>query len=78
MGEPLIVSDPRTMLGKPVVAGTRITVEHILDELAGGRTFDELLDAHPHLTREAILAALAYAADTLRSEVMYPLDAPTR
>lgn len=74
MSYPLITSDPHIMMGKPVVAGTRITVEHILDELAGGRTFDELLDAHPRLTREAILAALAFAADSLRSEVVYPLS----
>lgn len=74
MQHPLIASDPNIMLGKPVVVGTRITVEHILDELGGGRTFDELLEAHPRLTRAAILAALAYAADVLRSEVVYPLD----
>jgi uncharacterized protein (DUF433 family) len=74
MPHPLIISDPRIMLGKPVVAGTRITVEHILDELGGGRSFEELLEAHPRLISESILAALAYAADALRSEVVYPLD----
>ncbi len=74
MQHPLITSNPNIMLGKPVVAGTRITVEHILDELGGGRSFDELLEAHPRLTREGILAALVYAADALRSEVVYPLD----
>jgi uncharacterized protein (DUF433 family) len=74
MSHPLITSDPKVMLGKPVIAGTRITVEHILDELAGGRTIEELLDAHPRLTREAVLEALAFAADTLRSEVVYPLE----
>lgn len=47
MKHPLITADPHIMLGKPVVAGTRITVEHILDELGGGRSFDELLEAHP-------------------------------
>jgi uncharacterized protein (DUF433 family) len=75
MQHPLITSDPRIMLGKPVVAGTRITVEHILDELGGGRSFDELLEAHPRLTRDGILAALAYAADALRLEVVYPFSA---
>lgn len=55
------------MMGKPVIAGTRITVEHILEELAAGTTVDELLDAHPRLTPEAIRAALAYAVDVLRS-----------
>ena len=48
------------MLGKPVIAGTRITVEHILEELAAGMTFDELLEAHPRLTREDLQAAVAY------------------
>lgn len=76
MSHPLITSDPKVILGKPMIAGTRITVEHILDELAGGRTTEELLDAHPSLTREAVLEALAFAADTLRSEVVYPLETP--
>ena len=45
MTHPLISADPHVMMGKPVIAGTRITVEHIIDELAGGRSIDELLDA---------------------------------
>ena len=57
----LIVSDPEVMMGKPVVAGTRITVELILEKLAAGETTEQLLDAHPRLTREAIQAALAFA-----------------
>ena len=73
----LIQSDPNIMMGKPVVAGTRITVESILDKLAAGETLEQILDAHPRLTREAIAAALAYAADVLRSDVVYPAsDAP--
>ena len=64
-----IVSDPKIMFGKPVVAGTRITVEHILEELAAGRTVDDLLLAHPRLSRTAIRAALAYAARVLRMDV---------
>lgn len=71
----LIVSDPGVMMGKPVVAGTRITVEHILDELAGGKTVDELLNAHPRLTRDGISAALAFAAEALRADVVYPAPA---
>ena len=63
----LITSDPKIMMGKPVIAGTRITVEHILEELAAGTTIDELLESHPRLTREAILAALAYALDVFRT-----------
>ena len=58
MDETMIISDPNIMLGKPVIKGTRITVEHILRELAGGMTIEELLEAHPHITREGIKAAL--------------------
>lgn len=74
MTEPLIVSDPAIMMGKPVVAGTRITVELILERLAAGETFDQLLEAHPRLTRPALLAALDFAAQVLRSDIVYPLS----
>lgn len=60
-----MVSDPNVLFGKPAIKGTRIAVEHILDELAGGTTINELLEAYPRLTREAVYAALAFAADTL-------------
>ena len=56
--EELITTDPNVVLGKPVVAGTRITVEHILERLGAGETADELLKEHPRLTREGIQAAL--------------------
>lgn len=69
--EPRIVSDPRIMLGKPVIAGTRITVELILERLGTGETVDDLLKAFPHLSREAIQAALTFASQTLRNEVVY-------
>lgn len=70
----LIVSDPEVMLGKPVVAGTRITVEEILRRLAAGETPEDLLAAHPRLTREAIQAALLYAAEAVGREALdsYP------
>lgn len=61
MYRPFITSDPNIMMGKPVIAGTRITVEHILEELAAGATTEDLLKAHPRLTREAVQAALTYA-----------------
>jgi uncharacterized protein (DUF433 family) len=73
MAKNLIVSDPAIMMGKPVIAGTRITVELILEKLAAGETVEQILDAHPRLTREAIPAALAFAADVLRADVVYPL-----
>ena len=73
MSEGVIQSDPSIMMGKPVVAGTRITVELILEKLAAGETIDELLDAHPRLTREGVLAALDFAAKALRADVVYPV-----
>ena len=69
----LIVSDPSLMMGKPVISGTRITVESILEKFAGGETIEQLLAAHPRLTREAILAAFDFAAQALRADVVYPL-----
>ncbi len=68
-----IVSDPNVMMGKPVVAGTRITVELILEKMAAGETVEQILDAHPRLTREAIQAALAFASQVLRADVVYPV-----
>ena len=72
MNADLIQSDPAILMGKPVVAGTRITVELILEKLAAGETIDQLLAAHPRLTNEGILAALSFAADALRADVVYP------
>jgi uncharacterized protein (DUF433 family) len=69
----LIESDPKIMMGKPVVSGTRITVELILEKLAAGESVDDILAAHPRLTREGISAALQFAADALRADVVYPL-----
>ncbi len=71
-----IVSDPSVMMGKPVIVGTRITVELILEKLAAGETVEDVLEAHPQLTREAIHAALAFAAEALRADVIYPLKVP--
>ena len=61
MTDQLVVSDRKVMMGKPVVAGTRITVEYILEKLAAGETVEQLLEAHPRLTRDAILAAIGFA-----------------
>ena len=63
-----IVSDPKIMLGKPVIKGTRITVELILKKLSEGLTIEELLEAYPHLTKEDILAVLSYSADVISRE----------
>jgi uncharacterized protein (DUF433 family) len=55
----LIVSDPNIMMGKPVIAGTRITVELILEKLAAGETVEDILAAHPRLTADAVRAAIS-------------------
>jgi uncharacterized protein (DUF433 family) len=73
MNELPIVSDPGIMMGKPVIAGTRITVELILEKLAAGETVEQLLASHPRLTRPAISAALEFAAKALRADVVYPI-----
>ena len=60
--------NPKVMLGKPVVRGTRITVEFILRKLGEGASYKDLLQAYPHLTEDDIRAAIAYAADALAHE----------
>ena len=65
MEHPHVISDPAVMMGKPVIAGTRITVELILEELAAGRTRDEVLESHPQLPEDAVSVALSYAARQL-------------
>jgi uncharacterized protein (DUF433 family) len=72
VSEDLIQSHPSIMMGKPVIAGTRVTVELILEKLAAGETFEQILEAHPRVTREAIQAALSFAAQALRADVVYP------
>ena len=73
MTQQIIVSDPKVMMGQPVVAGTRITVDLILEKLSAGETFEQLLEAHPRLTREGIQAALNFAREALRADVVYPI-----
>ena len=75
MSESLIVSDPKVMMGKPVIGGTRITVDLILEKLGSGESIEAVLEAHPRLTRDAVLAALRFAAQALRAEVVYPVSA---
>jgi uncharacterized protein (DUF433 family) len=63
-----ITSDPAVLVGKPVVKGTRISVELILGCLANDWTYEQILASYPHITREDILAALAFAAELMRDE----------
>lgn len=69
----LIESKPDVMMGKPVIVGTRLTVEGILERLAAGETIDAVIAEHPRLTREAVLAAIEFAARVLRADVVYPV-----
>jgi uncharacterized protein (DUF433 family) len=59
----LIQTDPAVMMGKPVVAGTRITVELTLDKLAAGETHEQLLNSYPRITRESITTTISYGRD---------------
>lgn len=68
----LVDSDPAVMMGKPVITGTRITVEFILEKLAPGATVEQIIEAHPRLSEEAIRAALAFPAEALRADIVYP------
>ena len=70
MTNPRISVDPATMMGKPCVRGTRITVELLLRKLGAGRSFAELLEAYPQLTEDDVRAALAFAADYLEHETV--------
>jgi uncharacterized protein (DUF433 family) len=65
--------NPRIMMGKPVIRGTRITVEQILENLSANESIDAVLKAHPHLTKDQIHAALAFAAESLRGDEIYPI-----
>ncbi|MBI3307239.1 MAG: DUF433 domain-containing protein [Candidatus Omnitrophica bacterium] len=60
--------NPKIMMGKPVIKGTRVTVELILRKLSEGAAEADILDAYPRLTREGIQAAIRYAADTVAHE----------
>ncbi len=77
MYKDMIISDPSIMMGKPVIKGTRITVEYIIEKLAAGESIEQILEEHPNLTREAIRAALSFAADVLKDEVVYPVTENT-
>ncbi len=68
-----IISIPNVMMGKPVIAGTRITVESILEKLGAGETIEQILEAHPRLTKESVLAAISFAKEALRADVIYPV-----
>jgi len=70
--EERIVADPRILAGKPVVKGTRIAVDLVLEELAQNPNIDELLAAHPDLTRNDVQACIAYARAIVTGEEVSP------
>ena len=70
-----IVLDPAVLAGKPVIRGTRLSVEFVIGLLADGWSEDEILRNYPGLTRDDIAACLGYARDVLRSEKIYPSGA---
>jgi uncharacterized protein (DUF433 family) len=70
--------NPKVMMGKPVIRGTRIPIELILRKLSDGATEDDLLDAYPRLKVEDIQAAIGYAADTLAHEETIIVSPPKK
>jgi uncharacterized protein (DUF433 family) len=70
-----IIVDPNILVGKPIIKGTRISVEFVIDLLARGWTVEQILQEYDHLTREDIHACLAYAGELVREEKVYSLPA---
>jgi len=69
-----IVANPKILGGKPIIRGTRISVEFILELLASGMSEDEILEDYPHLTREDLHACLRYAANSCKNEILLELE----
>ena len=69
-----IAVDPQILVGKPVVKGTRISVEHVIDLLAAGWTEQQVLDSYPTLKADDVRACLAYASEILHREKVFPLE----
>jgi uncharacterized protein (DUF433 family) len=68
-----VISDPSIMMGKPVIVGTRITMESILERLAAGESIADVVPSHPRLTEASVRDALAFAAQAVRADVTYPI-----
>ena len=69
----LIVVDPDVLVGKPIIKGTRISVEFVLDLLAKGWTMEKVLGEYDHLTRDDLQACLGYASEVLKDEKIFPI-----
>jgi len=70
-----IIIDQKILVGKPIIKGTRMAVEFVVDLLGRGWTFEQILHEYDHLNREDLQACLAYASEVLRSEQVYLLPA---
>lgn len=66
-----IESNPAILFGKPTIKNTRISVDLILEKIANGDTFDDLLDAYPTIKREDIVACLLFAANSIKNEIVF-------
>ena len=73
MSQVRIVSDPKVMVGKPVIEGTRITVDLILRKIGAGEPVEQILEEYPHLTRDGVLAAVRFAAESLADITYFPV-----
>lgn len=73
--EPRIEINPEVLVGKPVIRGTRLAVEFVVDLLANGWSREQIMDNYPGITNDDINACLAYAADTLKSERVHLVSA---
>ncbi|MBM3757996.1 MAG: DUF433 domain-containing protein [Acidobacteria bacterium] len=69
-----IIVDPKILVGKPVIKGTRLAVEFIVDLLAAGWTHEQIIENYPHVCWEDIQACLAYAAELLHAEHIIPVE----
>lgn len=72
-----IVVDPGILVGKPIIKGTRISVELILDRMADGWSMEDILTSYPHITREDVLAALSFAAEVFKEEKFFAISKVT-
>lgn len=75
--KPRIEVNPNVLVGKPVIKGTRVSVELLLDRLADGWSIDDVLTSYPHLTREDVLAAIAFAAELFKEETFVAVSKVT-
>lgn len=66
-----ITSDPSIMFGKPVIKGTRVPVDLVLEKLGNGETIPQLLASYPRVTQESLYACLLFASETVKNEIVY-------